>query len=115
MNLIKSFLFKILDISYFLTKWSNKFLRLNKNSGIRVLIYHDVKTEEQIKLFKKQILSLQNEYEFISPTNFQQNLINSKKNKPKILLSFDDGFKSNRKLAEEVLNKLNIKALFFII
>ena len=30
-------------------------------------------------------------------------------------MSFDDGFKSNRKLAEEVLNELNIKALFFII
>ena len=115
MNLIKSFLFKILDISYFLTKWSNRFLRLNKNSGIRVLIYHDVKTEEQIKLFKKQILSLQKEYEFISPIDFQKDLINSKKNKTKLLLSFDDGFKSNRRLAEEVLNKLNIKGLFFII
>ena len=115
MNLIKGFLFKILDISYFLTKWYNKFLIINKNSGIRVLIYHDVKTEEQIQLFKKQILSLQNKYEFVSPIDFQQDLISSKKNKTKILLSFDDGFKSNRKLAEEVLNKLNIKALFFII
>ena len=115
MNLIKSFLFKILDISYFLTKWCNKFLIINNNTGVRVLIYHDVKTEEQIQLFKKQILSLQKEYEFISPIDFQKDLINSKKNKTKILLSFDDGFKSNRKLAEEVLNKLNIKALFFII
>ena len=111
MNLIKSFLFKILEISYFLTK----FLIINKNPGIRVLIYHDVKTEEQIQLFKKQILSLQKDYEFISPIDFQKDLINSKKNKTKILLSFDDGFKSNRKLAEEVLNELNIKALFFII
>ena len=115
MKLIKGFLFKILDISYFLTKWCNKFLIINNNTGVRVLIYHDVKTEEQIQLFKKQILSLQKEYEFISPIDFQQDLINSKKNKAKILLSFDDGFKSNRKLAEEVLNKLNIKALFFII
>ena len=31
------------------------------------------------------------------------------------MLTFDDGFKSNRKLAEEVLNNLNIKALFFVI
>lgn len=115
MNLIKGFLFKILDVSYFLTKWCDKFLIINKNSRIRVLIYHDVKTEEQIQLFKKQILSLKKEYEFISPTDFQKDLINSKKNKTKILLSFDDGFKSNRKLAEEVLNELNIKALFFII
>jgi peptidoglycan/xylan/chitin deacetylase (PgdA/CDA1 family) len=115
MNLIKSFLFKILDISYFFTKWWHKFLIINKNPRIRVLIYHDIKTEEQIQLFKKQILSLQKEYEFISPIDFQKDLINNKNNKTKILLSFDDGFKSNRKLAEEVLNKLNIKALFFII
>ena len=51
------------------------------------MIYHDVKTEEQIQLFKKQILSLQNKYEFVSPIDFQQDLISSKKNKTKILLS----------------------------
>ena len=115
MNLIKGFLYKILDISYFLIKYCKKFLIKNKISGTRVLIYHDVKTQEQIQLFKKQILSLQNEYEFITPIEFQKDLFDNKKSKPKILLSFDDGFKSNRKLAEEVLNKLNIKALFFII
>jgi peptidoglycan/xylan/chitin deacetylase (PgdA/CDA1 family) len=32
-----------------------------------------------------------------------------------LLLTFDDGFASNRVLAERVLNPLNIKALFFIV
>ena len=79
MNLIKGFLFKILDISYFITKWCNKFLIMNKNSGIRVLIYHDVKTEEQIELLKANFRSLKKEYEFISPIEFQEVQINSKK------------------------------------
>ena len=114
MNLIKNLLFKILDISYFLTQGFYKFLRINERSNIRVLIYHDVKTEHQIELFKKQILSLLKEYEFISPDDFKKKN-SSNHGKKKILLTFDDGFKSNRKLVEEVLNKLNIKALFFLI
>jgi peptidoglycan/xylan/chitin deacetylase (PgdA/CDA1 family) len=113
MNWVKNFLFKILDISYFLTQGFYKSQIFNQELNIRVLIYHDVKTEKQIKLFKKQILSLKKEYEFISPNDLDKDFINTSKNK--ILLSFDDGFKSNRKLAEEVLNELNIKALFFII
>ena len=113
MNWVKNFLFKILDISYFLTQGFYKSQIFNQELNVRVLIYHDVKTEKQIKLFKKQILSLKKEYEFISPNDLDKDFINTSKNK--ILLSFDDGFKSNRKLAEEVLNKLNIKALFFII
>ena len=113
MNWVKNFLFKILDISYFLTQGFYKSQIFNQELNIRVLIYHDVKTEKQIKLFKKQILSLKKEYEFISPNDLDKDFINTSKNK--ILLSFDDGFKSNRKLAEEVLNELNIRALFFII
>lgn len=113
MNWVKNFLFKILDISYFLTQGFYKSQIFNQELNVRVLIYHDVKTEKQIKLFKKQILSLKKEYEFISPNDLDKDFINTSKNK--ILLSFDDGFKSNRKLAEEVLNELNIKALFFII
>lgn len=113
MNWVKNFLFKILDISYFLTQGFYKSQIFNQELNVRVLIYHDVKTEKQIKLFKKQILSLKKEYEFISPNDFDKDFINTSKNK--ILLTFDDGFKSNRRLAEEVLNSLNIKALFFII
>ena len=114
MNWIKKLLFIVLDISYFITQGLYKIFTYYQRSNIRVLIYHDVKTEEQIKLFKKQILILSKEYDFISPNDLQKK-INNTKSKNKILLTFDDGFKSNRRLAEEVLNKLNIKALFFII
>lgn len=115
MNWVKNILFKILDISYFLTRGFHKFQIFNQGVNVRVLIYHDVKTEEQIKLFKNQILNLKKEYEFISPNDLQKDFTNSSNKKNKILLTFDDGFKSNRRLAEEVLNSLNIKALFFII
>lgn len=32
-----------------------------------------------------------------------------------LLLSFDDGFASNRDVAEKILNPLDIKALFFVV
>jgi len=115
MNWIKKLLFIVLDISYFITQGFYKFLTLYQRSNIRVLIYHDVKTKGQIKLFKKQILSLSKEYEFISPNDLQKKININIKSKNKILLTFDDGFKSNRKLAEEVLSVFNIKALFFVV
>ena len=114
MNWIKKLLFIVLDISYFITQGFYKIFTFYQRSNIRVLIYHDVKTQEQIKLFKKQILILSKEYDFISPNDLQKK-INNTKSKNKILLTFDDGFKSNRRLAEEVLNKQNIKALFFLV
>ena len=59
MNWIKKLLFIVLDISYFITQGFYKIFTFYQRSNIRVLIYHDVKTEEQIKLFKKQILIYQ--------------------------------------------------------
>ena len=104
------------DFLYLLKKNLEKAILKNPSFCLRVLIYHDVKSKSQIELFKNQILSLKKEYDFISPNEFEQLLKSKvKPNKPKILLTFDDGFKSNKKLAEQVLNELNIQALFFII
>jgi len=104
------------DFLYLLKKNLEKAIFKKPSFCLRVLIYHDVKSQSQIELFKSQILSLKKEYDFISPNEFEQ-LIKSKvkPNRKTILLTFDDGFKSNKKIAEHVLNELNIKALFFII
>lgn len=104
------------DFLYLLKKNLEKVILKKPSFCLRVLIYHDVKSQSQIELFKSQILSLKKEYDFIAPNEFEQ-LIKSKvkPNKKTILLTFDDGFKSNKKIAEHVLNELNIKALFFII
>ena len=113
--IVRKILFKILDWSFIARKFLQKHFTKFDNPNLRVLIYHDVKSEKQINLFKNQILSLRRNYEFISPDEFESYVYNGSNNGGKILLTFDDGFKSNRKLAEEVLNEMNIKALFFIV
>lgn len=116
MKHLKKFILYGFDFLYLLKKNLEKAILKKPSFCLRVLIYHDVKSKSQIELFKNQILSLKKEYDFISPNEFEQLLKSKvKPNKPKILLTFDDGFKSNKKLAEQVLNELNIKALFFII
>ena len=112
--IVRKILFKILDWSFIARKFLQKHFTKFDNPNLRVLIYHDVKSEKQINLFKNQILSLRRNYEFISPDEFESYIYNGSNNGGKILLTFDDGFKSNRKLAEEVLNEMNIKALFLI-
>ena len=48
-------------------------------SNIRVLIYHDFKSDHEIKNFKNQILSLKKKYEFITPDEFEKCLKNKLK------------------------------------
>lgn len=115
MKILKDLLFKILEFSYHFSKLYEIIFYKNKKLSIRVLIYHDIKTEIQQKLFENQIKILKKEFEFISPDEFE-NFYSTPPSKGKyILLTFDDGFKSNRKIAEETLKKYNIKALFFIV
>ena len=100
----------IIDLSYYFTF----FIKSNQNS-IRILIHHDIKSDEQINLFKKQINNLSKEYDFISPKEFEDIIKSQKLKGKKLLLTFDDGFKSNRVIAESVLKTNGIKAIFFII
>lgn len=116
MNYLKNFILYVLDIFYLLKINIQNISNIKPAFQLRVLIYHDIKSDLQVKLFINQILSLKKEYEFISPFEFEQLIkMKIKPKKKYILLTFDDGFKSNKRIAEEVLNKLNIKALFFII
>ena len=59
---------------------------------------------------------LKKEWEFISPEKFEDLYNNDDKTgKKKILLTFDDGYKSHRNIAEKFLNPLGIKAIFFVV
>ncbi len=113
--LAKSIFMVILDIFFYVKRIQKNIYKEKIESNIRVLIYHDFKSGHEIKNFKNQILSLKKKYEFITPDEFEKGLKNKSIKGEKLLITFDDGFKSNRIVAEEVLNKLNIKALFFII
>ena len=60
---------------------------------------------------KKNFEWLNNNYEVINPKS--DFILNNKKSR-KILVTFDDGFLSQKKFTEEILDPLGIKALFFI-
>ena len=91
-------------------------LFLNKeNYGyVRVLMFHHI-SPEQFKIFEKIIHNLASKYKFITPEESKRFI--DGKYKPKstnILITFDDGFKSNLVAARKVLNPLGIKGIFFI-
>ena len=84
----------------------------NSAGGVQVLTFHNF-NENEIKLFKNFIHFLKEKYKFINPEEFLF-YKNQKSNKPPILLTFDDGFYSNYKIAKHVLQPLSIKAIFFV-
>lgn len=88
-------------------------IKLQSNS-LRVLMYHNI-IEEDFENFEKQIKYLKKNWNFVTPKTFHSLLIKRQKIKGRnLLLTFDDGFKSNVFIARNILKKYNIKAIFFI-
>jgi peptidoglycan/xylan/chitin deacetylase (PgdA/CDA1 family) len=88
--------------------------RLSK-PDIRVLNFHDVPASKRRK-FIRQIERVQEKRRFIDVAEFSR-LMNGecKLLENVVLLTFDDGFRSNYEVAIEILNPRNIKALFFVV
>ena len=88
------------------------FLDLKKNFYLRVLMLHDIK-RNNFKNLESNLKNLKKNYNFINPQQLKRDcFISGKKN---LLLTFDDGFKSNFNFAKNVLKKLKIKAVFFVV
>lgn len=86
----------------------------NAQGVLKVLIYHDIHYQDFDK-FEAQIKCIDRDYGFINPDDLQDILSGKMKyTGTKVLLTFDDGFKSNALLAEKFLDPLDIKAVFFI-
>ncbi len=85
------------------------------NSGyVRVLMYHNIH-ESKLGLFERQIRYLASNYRFLTPEQFQRFVQGEYRvSGVNLFITFDDGFKSNRIVAEKVLNPLGIKGIFFI-
>lgn len=81
---------------------------------LKVLIYHDV-PEADLGVFAKQVEYISAQYGFVTPDDVK-NVIAGRLRYAgtRVLLTFDDGFRSNAVVAERVLDPLGIKALFFI-
>ena len=85
---------------------------LPPKKGVVVLTLHNIPTRDY-EWFESLILYLFENYEFINPFQFTEKDL-KKEGPPQILLTFDDGFYSNKVLAEKVLSKYGVKGIFFI-
>jgi len=98
-------------------KYLFKILGLSDKNNLRVIILHDIKKNDFQK-FENLLDFLSKYFNIISPEEFKLHLsgnLKGKNFKNDILLSFDDGYKSQKIITEKFLNPRNIKAIFFLI
>ena len=88
------------------------FLKIKKNFNFRVLMFHHIK-KKHFQLLENNLKKLQKNYNFINPNILKNS--DYPKGKKNLLLTFDDGFKSNYIFAKTILKKLKIKGVFFIV
>lgn len=88
---------------------------LAPENQLRVLLYHDIAPVDQAN-FAAQLRWLQGSWNFVSVGQFESMVCGKEQiHGRNLLLTFDDGFTSNRVVAEEVLKPLGIQALFFAV
>ena len=86
----------------------------SKTGSVQILCYHDI-PDSNILDFDRQMTWLARRYPFISPDSFHAFMEGRLDLHGRhVLVSFDDGFAGCRKVAEQVLDPLGIKAMFFI-
>lgn len=94
------------------------FLCLGKkynNNYVRVINYHNTE-KEYVDLFDKHLTYLEKKFNVITFNDFVE-FLNGKKSfddKPGLLITFDDGYISNYEYGIDILEKHNIKGMFFI-
>lgn len=90
-------------------------LSKQSNNRLRVLTYHNIPWHDEV-LFEKQLQWLRKSWEFIDPDMFVAMITGIEPvKKDSILLTFDDGFISNLRVAQRILNPMGVRALFFIV
>jgi peptidoglycan/xylan/chitin deacetylase (PgdA/CDA1 family) len=113
-----SLIHSILATAYHPLHSGNNLLRCvgaKPDARVRVLICHDIAPQEQDR-FAAQLRWLARSWSFVTPQRFAAMMRGDEPIKgANLLLTFDDGFVSNRRVAEQVLNPMGIKALFFVV
>jgi peptidoglycan/xylan/chitin deacetylase (PgdA/CDA1 family) len=78
-------------------------------------MYHDI-PPEHVDRFRVQMEYLSKAYRVLDYAAFSKEMeVGTKDERPGILITFDDGFASNRAVAEQVFAPLGIKAMFFVL
>ena len=84
---------------------------LHSPKSLRVLMYHDV-PHEVLPTFKSHLQWLAERFEIISPNGIVTG--SSQSERPKVLLTFDDGCEDNYELVAPLLESLGLRGLFFV-
>ena len=112
MNL-RNIIISLLYLPFFLFNAILRFLRI-EDAKVRILLMHDIPNNKHDN-FASIIRHVSKRWNFISPEELEGHLSGAQSLKGRnVLLTFDDGFHSNRVIADEILDPLGIKALFFI-
>lgn len=110
-------LHQLLAVGHIPLKLKNEFSRrigLRPDGCLRVIMYHDIAPHE-MKGFASQIRWLSKSWRFIPPELFESMIHCQESIRGRnLLVTFDDGFASQKEAAETILDPLGIKALFFI-
>ena len=88
------------------------FLKIKEKCNFRILMLHDIE-KKNFQLLEDNLKALKKNYNFIDPYVLKKSDLPKGKNN--LLLTFDDGFKSNYIFAKTILKKLKIKGVFFIV
>lgn len=89
-------------------------LGLLAGDRVRVLLLHDIAPADEER-FRSQLRWLAKSWNFVTPAQFEAMVAGEERISGRnLLVSFDDGFASNRVIAERVLNPMGIRALFFV-
>jgi len=97
-------------------RWARLAKSLVSDRGfLHVLIYHDIPPGQR-DAFAAQICFSSREYNFVSPKTAKLMLLGEVPvTGANLLLTFDDGLRSNRAIADDILRPAGIQALFFVV
>ena len=98
--------------SYIFSKTKNFFFQ---NKNLRIINLHHI-PEKYFKNLKENIISLKQNFDILDPESYFDIILKNREIKRNsILFTFDDGYLSQFNFAKEILELLNIKAIFFIV
>ena len=90
--------------------------RVSADTAFRVLLFHDL-PDNQLAAFESLIQHVMAAHEIVRPEETESILAGSpasRRGRMRILITFDDGFRSQARMAERVLDRCDIKAIFFL-
>lgn len=82
--------------------------------AVRIVLVHDIAPDREAE-FRRLIAHCRHRFGFVTPQEAEARLAAGVADgRAPVLLTFDDGFASNARMAEEVLEPQGIRALFFV-